>query len=168
MKKPLAWWTRGALRLLPCFPLIVQNVSAGIGTLALSAASLPLNTGLPRLRRAGPSASLDKSRTIQLLLGNIARKPKNVKDFHLCSPEQGFYFAQQTKRGRSIDRPLPKSEVRLFRKSWTSHRITSWPSAHRQRPRPYPQSSGPGRCGSPRSGRSRRSFLWLDAHSNRR
>jgi hypothetical protein len=45
-------------------PLIFQNLSAGIGTLALEKASLLLMAGLPRFQRAGPSTSLDKSTDI--------------------------------------------------------------------------------------------------------
>ncbi len=46
-------------------PLIFQNISAGLSTYVTEGVSSSA-TGLPRLHRADPSASLDKSSAIQL------------------------------------------------------------------------------------------------------
>lgn len=60
-------------------PLIFQNTSAGIGTLIGCLQRRRTVIGLPRLHRAGPSASLDKSVAIQLWGGSITGGGEFVK-----------------------------------------------------------------------------------------
>ena len=56
----------------PCRSHLPES-SAGIGTLTIG--RIPaVRSGLPRFLRAGPSTSLDKSDSMQLLAGTIAEK----------------------------------------------------------------------------------------------
>ncbi len=87
----LAWDGECIQRYRPRSPLIFQTYAAGIGTalirkvkggrLGICAALrlLPYLQWLPRLRRAGPSASLDKSCAIELLMSMITKPLMIVK-----------------------------------------------------------------------------------------